>query len=161
MTSKLGLYLNRRSSFFSIVRSQEFTYTVSQSFLTSTTFHVVNPLNHCANGDKVSVRLLVSAVLGLDDEEILASLTKGFFGGWIFAIEGWVMRVCGGILPAAYAGVWPLRVVSRNFGSGCSTDMVVSLQRQTLETDYMEKLRYPREQTSSHRRHALRLCTRF
>ena len=53
---------------------------------------MINPLNHCAVGDKVSVRLPISAVSGLKDEAILALLTKGFFGGWVFAIEGWLMR---------------------------------------------------------------------
>jgi hypothetical protein len=88
MTSRLGASLNQRSSFLSIFRSQEFTYTVSQSFLTSPTFHVINPLNHCAKGDKVSIKLAVSTVSGLTDEAILALLMKGFFGGWVFAIEG-------------------------------------------------------------------------
>jgi len=102
MTSRLGTHLNLHSSFLSIFRSQEFTWTVSQSFLNSPTFHVINPRNHCAKGDKVSIKLSASAVSGLKDEAILALLTKGFFGGWVFAMEGWTMRAFGGVLPARY-----------------------------------------------------------
>jgi hypothetical protein len=105
MTSGLGLHLDQSSSVFSIFRSQEFTYTISQSLLGSPTFHVINPLNHCAKGDRVSTWLPASAVLGLTDEAVLALLTKGFFGGWVFAIEGWVMWACGGVLPAVYEGM--------------------------------------------------------
>lgn len=64
---------------------------------------MINPRNHSAKGDKLSVRVPASAVMGLKDEAILALLTKGFFGGWSFALEGWVMRTCGGVLPARYA----------------------------------------------------------
>jgi hypothetical protein len=106
MASRLGLHLDQRSSFLSIYRAQEFAYAVSQSFLTSPTFHVINPLNHCVKGDKISVRVPISAVSGLEDESILALLTKGYFGGWVFAIEGWAMRALGGVLPARYEGMW-------------------------------------------------------
>lgn len=102
MTSRLGLHLNRRSSFLSIFRSQEFTWIVSQSLLTSPTFRVINPLSHPVTADKVSIKLPVPAVSGLRDEEILALLTKGYFGEWVFAFEGWVMRTCGGIVSANF-----------------------------------------------------------
>jgi hypothetical protein len=46
-----------------------------------------------------------SVVLGLEDEAILALLMKGFFGGWVFAIEGWAMRTFHPLFPAVYAGM--------------------------------------------------------
>ncbi|EXJ78323.1 hypothetical protein A1O3_09484 [Capronia epimyces CBS 606.96] len=134
MSSQLGLRLHpplhQRSSFWSIFHAQEFTYTVSNSLLTSPTFHVINPLNHDAKGDKVSVSLPIKAVSGLGDEEILALLTKGFFGGWVFAIEGWAMRACGGILPAAYTGFKANQTASKRIiwkSSDISEDSLVPI----------------------------------
>ncbi|TVY27391.1 hypothetical protein LHYA1_G004196, partial [Lachnellula hyalina] len=103
MTTKLGLH----SSYLSILHSQSFTWTFSHALLTSPTFHVINPRAHRAKGDTVSVRVRAAAVAGLGDEAILALLTKGFFGGWVFGIEGWVMRVCGGVAPACFQGMYP------------------------------------------------------
>lgn len=105
MTSSYLPLLTHTSSFLSLFHAQTFTPTVSTSLLTSPTHHVINPRNHRTKGDRVSIRLPLSRVSGLSDEEILALLTKGFFGGWVFAIEGWVMRICGGVLPAAYIGI--------------------------------------------------------
>jgi hypothetical protein len=105
MASKLSLDLNSRSSYFAIFRALEFNSTASQVFLDSPTFHIVNPRNHITKGDTVSVKLSPSVVSGLQDEAVLALLTKGFFGGWVFALEGWAMRTFHPLLPAIFAGM--------------------------------------------------------
>ena len=105
MASRLGLTLNSRSSYFAIFRALEFNWTASQAFLDSPTYHVVNPRNHITKGDTVSIKVSTSVVSGLQDEAILALLTKGFFGGWVFAMEGWAMRTFNPLLPAIYAGM--------------------------------------------------------
>ena len=104
MASRPGLKLSSRSSYFAIFRALEFKWTASQAFLNSPTYHVVNPRNHITKGDTVSIKIPPSALSGLQDEAILALLTKGFFGGWVFSIEGWAMRTFHPLLPAIYAG---------------------------------------------------------
>ncbi|EPE37029.1 hypothetical protein GLAREA_09192 [Glarea lozoyensis ATCC 20868] len=105
MASRPRLNLHPRSSYFSIFRALRFDWTASQAFLTSPTFRVVNPRNHITKGDRVSVRVSPSVVSGLQDEAILALLTKGFFGGWVFFMEGWAMRTFHPLLPAIYTGM--------------------------------------------------------
>lgn len=49
-------------------------------------FHV-NPKSHMAVTDSYSIRLSKTDLRGRSDEEILASFTRGFFGGWVFTPE--------------------------------------------------------------------------
>lgn len=57
------------------------------------------------NTDRVSQVISAKSVAGLSDEEILALFTTGFFGGFIFRIESWFLRVWGSrFLPARYTG---------------------------------------------------------
>ena len=91
--SLLGLH--QRTSFFSIVRSSGFTASVSKEFLESPAAALINPRHHCIATDQVSLQLPAVSFSGLDDEAVLALFTRGFFGGWIFAIERLIMKVGG------------------------------------------------------------------
>ncbi|KAG9236591.1 hypothetical protein BJ875DRAFT_218022 [Amylocarpus encephaloides] len=87
--------LTHTTPFLTLLRHQTFTYTLppSSTLLTSKTMTLVNPLSHIIKTDCVSLRLPASTIAGLDDEAVLALFTRGFFGGWVFAIEGVMMRL--------------------------------------------------------------------
>lgn len=55
--------------------------------MTSKSLSIVNPHNHIADPDSISINLLRSEIGELSDEEILARFLKGFFGGWSFVPE--------------------------------------------------------------------------
>lgn len=94
-----------RGVFFHSLFQSTYTYPVSKDLLTSTTFNFVNPRHHIINTDKVSQLIPASAAAGLSDEEILSLFTGGFFGGFIFRIESWLLRIWGArFLPARYTG---------------------------------------------------------
>ncbi|CAK7205366.1 hypothetical protein SEUCBS139899_008136 [Sporothrix eucalyptigena] len=97
-----------RGVFFrSLVRSS-YAHGVSKDLLTSTTFGLANPRNHVIGADGVSQTLPASAAAGLTDEEILALFSSGFFGGFVFRIESWLLRWVGArFLPARYTGFRP------------------------------------------------------
>lgn len=64
------------------------------SFLNSQTCStVVNPRRYQARSDTWSIQLrLPTSKKHYSDELILASFARGFFGGWVFAPEGLVLR---------------------------------------------------------------------
>lgn len=79
-----GFYQN---SFIDIIRSQTFTYPVSQAFLTSKSMQLVNPRGNEVKTDRVSMKISALSIKGMSDEEVLSRLVKGFFGGPIFFLE--------------------------------------------------------------------------
>lgn len=94
-----------RGVFFQSLFRSSYTYPVGKDLLISTTFNFINPRHHMVNTDRVSQVIPTKSVAGLSDEEILALFTTGFFGGFIFRIESWVLRICGSrFLPAKYTG---------------------------------------------------------
>ena len=99
------LGLQQQSSFFDIARSSEFTLSVSKEFRNSSSVSLINPRHHRIATDQVSLRLPTISFSGLSDEAVLALFTKGFFGGWVFSIERWIMKMGGWrILPVGYTG---------------------------------------------------------
>jgi hypothetical protein len=92
-------------SFLSILRSETFKYSVTEQFLTSSSFKLVNPRNHVNASDQVSIRLPASSISGLSDEAVLALFTRGFFAGKVFTIERLILKTwMGNFLPAWYTG---------------------------------------------------------
>jgi hypothetical protein len=69
-------------------------YNSNASFLNSQTCSaVVNPRRYKALSDTRSILLrLPSSRRQYSDEQILATFVKGFFGGWVFAPEGILLR---------------------------------------------------------------------
>lgn len=46
-----------------------------------------------------------AAIAGLSDEKVLSLFTSGFFSGFIFGFERWILRFGGyNLLPAHYTG---------------------------------------------------------
>lgn len=58
---------------------------------------ILNPLQQDLYQHRITIEIpairLKSA--GLDNDEILARFTQGFFGGWIFSPERWFFQVTG------------------------------------------------------------------
>lgn len=93
------------ASFFQSLRRSSYTYPASEGLLTSSTFNIINPRHHVVATDNVSEIVSAKDVSGLDDEKILALFTCGFFGGFVFAPERWVLGMgAGSLLPARYTG---------------------------------------------------------
>ncbi|OJJ46462.1 hypothetical protein ASPZODRAFT_142276 [Penicilliopsis zonata CBS 506.65] len=89
----------------SSLRQSTLTYSVSSSFLHSASFRLINPRHHQIGTDCVSQTLPASKVAGLDDEQLLARFTAGFFCGAVFSFERWLLWSGNGkILPVGYTG---------------------------------------------------------
>lgn len=94
-----------RSPFFRSLRQSHYTLPIRPEFLASSSFKFANPRNHVINTDKVVQVLPASAVAGLTDENVLALFSTGFFGGFIFGFERFILRIGGyNILPSRYTG---------------------------------------------------------
>ncbi|QGA22081.1 hypothetical protein EYB26_009795 [Talaromyces marneffei] len=92
-----------RSPFFRSLRQSHYTLPIRPEFLTSSSFEIVNPRNHITNTDKVVQVLPASAIADLSDETVLALFSAGFFGGFIFGIERFLLNIGGhNILPSRY-----------------------------------------------------------
>ncbi|KAF7965415.1 hypothetical protein HWV62_16062 [Athelia sp. TMB] len=72
-----------------------FSYSVPKAFLESRAMAITNPRHHMTATDSFTLRLSPSQLRHVGartDEELLARMTKGFFGGWIFLPEGSLFR---------------------------------------------------------------------
>lgn len=125
-----GLYQN---SFIWILRSQTFTYPVSQALLTSKSMRLVNPRGHGVKTDKVSMEISASSIKGLSDEEVLSRLVKGFFGGPIFFPERTAM--CWGThkwLPPNFTSIY-VRILFLRHSNGRT-----SIREECEGEDFLE-----------------------
>ncbi|EED12351.1 hypothetical protein TSTA_004030 [Talaromyces stipitatus ATCC 10500] len=94
-----------RSPFLLSLRQSLYSLPVRPEFLASSSFKFVNPRSHVTNTDKVVQVLPASAIAGLSDENVLALFSTGFFGGFIFGFERFILRIGGyNILPSRYTG---------------------------------------------------------
>ncbi|CAK7232069.1 hypothetical protein SCUCBS95973_008137 [Sporothrix curviconia] len=97
-----------QGAFFRSLFQSAFTFSVSEDLLTSATFNFANPRHHVVGADCVSQTIPAREVKGLSDEEILALFTSGFFGGFVFRAESWVLNLLGArYLPARYTAFRP------------------------------------------------------
>ena len=102
-TSFLGLH--QRASFFNLVRSSDLTLSVSEEFWKSSSVTLINPRHHRIATDQISLRLPAISFSGMNDDAVLTLFTRGFFEGWVFSVEKWIMKMGGWrILPARYTG---------------------------------------------------------
>lgn len=67
--------------------------SLSPSCTYSSSLGIVNPAQHQAWADNFSIKLSRREIGTASDEEILARFTKGFFGGWTFAVENSVLTL--------------------------------------------------------------------
>ncbi|KAL2817968.1 heterokaryon incompatibility protein-domain-containing protein [Aspergillus cavernicola] len=115
-----------RGLFFNSLRQSHFTVPVSSEFLTSPAFNFVNPRHHVVATDKVTQKIPAAAIAGLSDEKVLSLFTRGFFSGFIFGFERWILWIGGyNILPARYTGAKPAprpSVVGWNIQPGIGSD---------------------------------------
>ncbi|KAJ5970413.1 uncharacterized protein N7479_000331 [Penicillium vulpinum] len=94
-----------RLSFFQSLRQSHYALPVRPEFLTSSAFQIINPRHHVTTTDVVTQVFPESVVAGLSDEEALSLFTRGFFGGFVFGFERFILRIGGwNLLPARYTG---------------------------------------------------------
>lgn len=57
---------------------------------------ILNPLQQDLYQHRITIEIPASQIKpGLDNDEILAHFTQGFFGGWIFSPERWFFQLTG------------------------------------------------------------------
>jgi len=66
---------------------------LSPSAASCASCRIVNPRDHVAWTDSYRIRLSKKEIGDASDEEILARLLKGYFGGWIFVPEAAIFSV--------------------------------------------------------------------
>lgn len=92
-------------SFWAILRNQSFANSVTREFLTSSSFRLINPRGHRIATDQVALRFPTPLISGLNDEAVLALFTRGFFGGLVFRLERFILKIgLAKIMPARYTG---------------------------------------------------------
>lgn len=89
-----------RKAFFQSLRRSQYAGRAGPDFLASASAGVVSPRRRAvASSDAVRQTFAGDeALAGLSDERILALFTAGFFGGFVFGLEGLLSR----------AGAWRL-----------------------------------------------------
>ncbi|RSM06706.1 hypothetical protein CEP52_005550 [Fusarium oligoseptatum] len=94
-----------RAAFIQSVRESSYSLPVRPEFLASTSAKLVNPRGHIINTDTVTQTFSASVVAGLSDERVLSLFTSGFFGGFVFGFERFILRIGGyNLLPSRYTG---------------------------------------------------------
>ncbi|KAL2061302.1 hypothetical protein VTL71DRAFT_7575 [Oculimacula yallundae] len=110
--SLLATYFYTRPLPLTTPREITTTRTLSPSCTaksTSKSLSIVNPYDHVSDPDSISINLSGSEIRELTDEEILARILKGFFGGWSFLPERTYLSALGlmgrSFIPVGFSGV--------------------------------------------------------
>ena len=96
--------LPRKSFFDSAYNCNSVDYA-REGFLTSQSADIINPRHHMVISDTVWQDFDAEMLDGMSDSKILSKFTSGFFGGFVFGVEGVLLN----------AGAW--RVLPVNFTS--------------------------------------------
>lgn len=95
-----------RAVFVQSLRESSYLLPIRPEFLASSSAKLVNPRGHILNTDAVTQTFSASVVAGLSDERVLSLFTSGFFGGFVFGFERFILRIGGyRLLPARYTGM--------------------------------------------------------
>jgi hypothetical protein len=105
----IKVYLHNHPLSASKTRTITTTETLSPTAALSSSIHkTVNPRKHIIVADSRSIRLSRKDIGNLSDEEILARFLKGFFGGWIFTPERYLIGFLKGagmkFIPVGFSG---------------------------------------------------------
>jgi hypothetical protein len=95
LLSATTIYLNHRLLPASKTKSIKIFTALSPSIASSYSLRIVNPKNHAIFSDSRSITLSKKEVGSLTDEEILARFVRGFFEGWVFTPERWLIGGLG------------------------------------------------------------------
>ncbi|KAF3396395.1 hypothetical protein F1880_006614 [Penicillium rolfsii] len=98
MSARSWLRMIPRKSFFDTLYYSNSVNHARNEFLTSRSAEIVNPRHHMVLSDAVWQDFDAETLAGMTDATILSSFTSGFFGGFVFSIEGVVLS----------AGAWRL-----------------------------------------------------
>ncbi|KAL4993814.1 hypothetical protein BDV10DRAFT_198039 [Aspergillus recurvatus] len=80
-------------------RSMQFLWHAEPGHTRSFGMHVIDPAGNPTEEESYILRIpLHKLKQGIDDEEILARFSKGFFAGWLFGPERWIAPFVQGII---------------------------------------------------------------
>ncbi|KAJ5177243.1 uncharacterized protein N7482_003120 [Penicillium canariense] len=93
MSARSWLQTLPRKQFFNTLYRCNIDNHVRNGFLTSSSAGLLNPRqNMLLSSDTVWQDFDAEMLAGMNDQKILASFTEGFFGGFVFGIEGILLR---------------------------------------------------------------------
>ncbi|KAL4989435.1 hypothetical protein BDW68DRAFT_175960 [Aspergillus falconensis] len=80
-------------------RSMQFVWRAEPGHTRSFGMHVIDPAGNPTEEESYILRIpLHKLKQGIDDKEILARFSKGFFAGWVFGPERWIAPFVQGII---------------------------------------------------------------
>jgi hypothetical protein len=97
-----------RKSFFDTLYNSNSINSTRDGFLTSRSAELINPRHHMVLSDTVWQDFDAETLAGMTNSKILSSFTSGFFGGFVFGMEGILLN----------AGAW--RILPVQFTSTLS-----------------------------------------
>lgn len=96
-----------RKSFFDTLYNCNSVNYARDGFLTSRSAELVNPRHHMVISDTVWQDFDAEMLAGMTDSKILLSFTSGFFGGFVFGMEGVLLNAgCWRILPVNFTSTF-------------------------------------------------------
>ncbi|KAL2845155.1 hypothetical protein BJX68DRAFT_269341 [Aspergillus pseudodeflectus] len=97
--SGLGVTLGALLILYLPCRSMKFTWRAEPGHARSFAMHVIDPAGNPTQEESYTLRIpLRDLKPGLNDEEILARFSKGYFAGVVFAPERWIAPFVQGII---------------------------------------------------------------
>jgi hypothetical protein len=97
--SGLGVTLGALLVLYLPCRSMKFTWRAEPGHARSFAMHVIDPAGNPTQEESYTLRIpLRDLKPGLNDEEILARFSKGYFAGVVFAPERWIAPFVQGII---------------------------------------------------------------
>ncbi|KAL3494426.1 hypothetical protein BJX62DRAFT_234301 [Aspergillus germanicus] len=99
LCSGLGVTLGALLILYLPCRSMKFTWRAEPGHARSFGMHVIDPAGNPTQEESYTLRIPPQDLKpGLNDEEILARFSKGYFAGAVFAPERWIAQFVQGII---------------------------------------------------------------
>lgn len=92
MSGRPWLRMIPRKSFFDTLYNSNSMSYARDGFLMSRSAELVNPHHHMVLSDTVWQDFDAETLAGMTDSKILSSFTSGFFGGFVFGMEGFLLN---------------------------------------------------------------------
>lgn len=109
MSARSWLRMIPRKSFFDCLYNCNSLNNAREELLRSQAAEFVNPRHHIVLSDTVWQDFDAETLAGMNDAKILSSFTSGFFGGFVFGMEG-VLLGAGAwrLFPVQFTSMFPI-----------------------------------------------------